>query len=182
MRLAPVPLFFVHNAHLAIDLSGESSRTTHGSRICVDACRYYGGLIVGALHGESKERLVSPFYRPGTVPWQDDELRNEISSVAAGSWNREPPDIVGSGYVAKSLEAALWAFARAQSFGEGCLMAVNLGDDADTTGAIYGQLAGAYFGASGIPAAWLEALVHRDLIERLALDLLEQGHQLEEEV
>ena len=51
----------------------------------------------------------------------------------------------------KSLEAALWAFHRSESFGDGCLLAVNLGDDADTTAAIYGQLAGAYYGIDGTP-------------------------------
>ncbi|MDP2644144.1 MAG: ADP-ribosylglycohydrolase family protein [Desulfobacterales bacterium] len=71
----------------------------------------------------------------------------EIDEIACGSFKRkEPPQIVGSGYVVKSLEAALWAFARSSSFREGCLFAVNLGDDADTTGAIYGQLAGAFYG------------------------------------
>ena len=72
----------------------------------------------------------------------------------------------------KSLEAALWAFYRGESFREGCLLAVNLGDDADTTGAVYGQLAGAYYGAAQIPIAWREKLAKRDLIERFAEQLL----------
>ncbi len=50
----------------------------------------------------------------------------------------------------------------------GALMAVNLGDDADTTGAVYGQLAGAFYGENGIPAQWLEKLALRDIIERYA--------------
>jgi len=53
--------------------------------------------------------------------------------------------------VVKSLEASLWAFHDADTFEEAVLRAVNLGDDADTTGAICGQLAGAYWGESGIP-------------------------------
>ncbi|HBY77548.1 MAG TPA: ADP-ribosylglycohydrolase, partial [Cyanobacteria bacterium UBA11148] len=71
----------------------------------------------------------------------------------------------GTGYVVKSLEAALWAFYHSQSFEEGCLLAVNLGDDADTTGAVYGQLAGAFYGEQGIPQSWRDKLAYRDLIE-----------------
>ena len=74
-----------------------------------------------------------------------------------------------------SLEAALWAFSRGSTFAEGCLLAVNLGDDADTTGAVYGQLAGAYYGVEGIPRAWREKTARRDLIEEYAKRLLEGG-------
>ena len=71
-----------------------------------------------------------------------------------------------------TMEAALWAFHRADSFREGVLLAVNLGHDADTTGAVYGQLAGAYYGAEGIPAEWREAVADRETIEELARKLM----------
>ena len=86
-----------------------------------------------------------------------------------GTVPQKPPQIVGSGYVVKSLEAALWAFHDAKDFRAAVLRAVNLGDDADTTGAICGQLAGAYWGESGIPGEWLEGLARREMIEK-ALD------------
>jgi ADP-ribosyl-[dinitrogen reductase] hydrolase len=77
--------------------------------------------------------------------------------VARGSFkSKQPPVIKGTGYVVNALEAALWAFYRSESFREGGLLAVNLGDDADTTGAIYGQLAGAYYGVEQIPSEWRE--------------------------
>ena len=91
---------------------------------------------------------------------------------AAGSFKRlEPPEIVGSGYVVKSLEAALWAFNRSETFADGCLMAVNLGDDADTTAAIYGQIAGAFYGIDGIPSGWREKLAEKELISNFASGL-----------
>ena len=68
----------------------------------------------------------------------------------------------------RSLEAALWAFHRSSTFSEGALLAVNLGDDADTTGAVYGQLAGAYYGSDGIPEKWRDRLALRNEIESLA--------------
>jgi ADP-ribosyl-[dinitrogen reductase] hydrolase len=75
---------------------------------------------------------------------------------------------MGTGYVVRSLEAALWAFYRSDSFRDGCLLAVNLGDDADTTGAIFGQLAGAYYAEDGIPQSWRGKLAKRELIESFA--------------
>lgn len=85
--------------------------------------------------------------------------------------NRNPPEIRGSGYVIHSLEAALWAFHHAENFRDGALLAVNLGEDADTTGAVFGQIGGAYFGKSGIPDGWLSKLHQLDLIETFALKL-----------
>ena len=174
MRLAPVPLFYANQPQAAITQSGESSRTTHGARPAVDACRYFGGLIVGAVNGVPKTELLAAGYRPDGQKWQASDLAPEIYAIAAGSFKRrEPPAIKGSGYVVAALEAALWAFYKSQTFAEGCLLAVNLGDDADTTGAIYGQLAGAYYGIEGIPAHWLAKLAQRGLIEEFAVKLHE---------
>jgi ADP-ribosyl-[dinitrogen reductase] hydrolase len=174
MRLAPVLLAFASDPKKAIALSGESARTTHGARSCIDGCRYLGALIVGALRGEEKGELLSPRYSPLPSYWDEHPLGPEIDEVARGSFKRrQPPAIQGSGYVVKSLEAALWAFYHSDSFEEGALKAVNLGDDADTTGAVYGQLAGAYYGERAIPQRWRDKLASRELIERLAEGLLE---------
>jgi len=172
MRLAPVPLFFASDPERAICMSAESSRTTHGAVTCLDACRFLGGLIVGAVRGASKDKLLSDRYAPVDGIWDRVPLCAEIDEIARGSFKRkEPPEIVGSGYVVQSLEAALWAFYRSSTFEEGCLLAVNLGNDADTTGAILGQLAGAYYGIAGIRNEWRECLAHADLIHQLADDL-----------
>ena len=104
--------------------------------------------------------------------WDHKPLAPKIAAFAFGSYKKKnPPDIKGTGYVVESLEAALWAFYNSNSFGEGALMAVNLGNDADTTGAIYGQLAGAYYGEEGIPEKWKRVLAHRDLITQFADEL-----------
>jgi ADP-ribosylglycohydrolase len=92
-----------------------------------------------------------------------------LAEIVDGSYlTRQPPAIRGTGYVLDCLEAALWAFHRTTDFRSGALMAVNLGDDADTSGAVYGQIAGAYYGEAGIPAEWRAKLVMRDRIEALA--------------
>ncbi len=170
MRLAPVPLLFAPQPEDAVRYSGESSTTTHGTPEAVDACRYFGTLISGAANGTGKEELLSDHYDPtGDRYWEKHPLAPEIAEVARGSFKRrEPPEIKGSGYVVRSLEAALWAFYSADSFEDGALLAVNLGDDADTTGAVYGQLAGAFYGESSIPEKWREKLAFRDGIEAFA--------------
>jgi ADP-ribosylglycohydrolase len=173
MRLAPVPMYYARDPVQAIELSGLSSRTTHGASACIDACRYFGGLIVGALQGVGKSTLLTSYYTPASGYWEANPLQTaEISEVAAGSFkNKQPPEIKGSGYVVKSLEAALWAFYHSKNFREGCLLAANLGDDADTTAAVYGQIAGAYYGIVDIPADWLEKVALRETIESLAREL-----------
>jgi ADP-ribosylglycohydrolase len=174
MRLAPVPLFYACNPEEAIEKSGESSKTTHGAATAVDACRYLGALIVGALNGATKEELLSSRYSPAPGYWDGHPLVSEIDAIARGSFKlKNPPGIKGTGYVVQSLEAALWAFHRSDSFKEGCLMAVNLGDDADTTGAVFGQLGGAFYGEQGMPSEWKERLVGRQLIDTFAGKLFE---------
>jgi ADP-ribosylglycohydrolase len=174
MRLAPVPLFYVQSPLEAIKRSGESSRTTHGAASAVDACRYFRGLIVGALLGVPKEELLSDRYSPVQDYWRNNALVREIDEIASGSFKRlKPPEIKGTGYVVKCLEAALWAFYSSHSFREGCLLAVNLGDDADTTGAVYGQIAGAYYGEDGIPEDWRRKIAHAELIKSFADGLQE---------
>jgi ADP-ribosylglycohydrolase len=169
MRLAPVPLFYARTPAEAIVMSGESSRPTHGAATAVDGCRYLGALLVGAIAGVDKETLLSARYSPVADYWAKHPLAPEIEAVADGSFKRlNPPEIKGSGYVVKSLEAALWAFFHSRTFAEGALLAANLGDDADTTAAVYGQLAGAYYGEAGLPQAWLDKLAQRALIENLA--------------
>lgn len=166
MRLAPVPLLFAQNPKEAIEKSADSSRTTHGAATAIDACRYLAALLVGAVNGVSREELLSSHYSPIPGYWEENPLVEEIDEIAAGSFkHREPPEIKGTGYVVKSLEAALWAFHRSHSFEQGCLLAVNLGNDADTTGAVYGQLAGAFYGEQGIPESWRSKLAYRELIE-----------------
>jgi ADP-ribosylglycohydrolase len=179
MRLAPVPLAFRHDPRKAIELAGESSRTTHGASAAIDACRFLGGLLVGALAGAEKDELLGDRYTPADGAWRDRPLVPEVDAIAGGSFvHAEPPRIKGTGYVVASLEAALWAFHRTDSFRDGCLLAANLGDDADTTAAVYGQLAGAYYGETGIPAEWRARLALRDTIERFADGLLELADEL----
>jgi len=169
MRLTPVPLFFRNNPEKVIEYAGLSSKVTHGSPICADACRYYAGLILSALNGVSKEELLSPMYCPINNHWKHNNLENEIKIIALGSFKKkQPPEIRGGGYVVECLEAALWAFYTTNSFEDGVLRAVNLGDDADTTAAVYGQLAGAFYGIENMSKHWIDGVSKSEMIQNVA--------------
>ena len=140
--------------------------------------RYFAGLLVGALEGVDKETLLSPGYCPVEGPWEREALAEEIARIADGSFkDRNPPEIRGTGYVVQSLEAALWAFHHSNGFREGALLAANLGADADTTAAIYGQIAGAYYGVDGIPAEWRDQLTMAAEITSLADSLHDHAQE-----
>lgn len=166
MRLAPVPMFFRNDIKKAAHYSGESSRTTHQAREAVEACQIFGRMIVLALNGKDKDEILA-------ANDNVNDLSDNIRAIALGSYKTmRREDIQSSGYVVHSLEAALWAFYHSNNFREGALLAVNLGEDTDTIAAIYGQLAGAHYGAEKIPAHWREFIAMRDVIEDKARQLL----------
>jgi ADP-ribosyl-[dinitrogen reductase] hydrolase len=174
MRLAPIPLAYGQHAQNAIDRAADMSRTTHSADVAVDCCRYYSAVIIGALQGRHKEEILGDRFSPVVDYWKAFPLHPAVEEVAAGSFKgAQPPEIAGTGYALKSMEAALWAFWMTNDFRSGALMAANLGDDADTTAAVFGQLAGAYYGVEGIPEDWRAKLHNVELIESLSKRLLD---------
>jgi ADP-ribosyl-[dinitrogen reductase] hydrolase len=170
MRLAPVPMYYHPHADRAVFYAGESSRTTHGARECVDACRLLGSMLLAALGGAKRDDVLfdNSFRNAPTGT-----LSKTIHFLAQGVYrHKRESEIRGTAYVVESLEAALWAFLNSRSYEEAILNAVNLGDDADTTAAVCGQLAGAYYGESGIPPEWLDRLVMAGDIGDVAEKLL----------
>jgi ADP-ribosyl-[dinitrogen reductase] hydrolase len=170
MRLAPVPIRYAHLFPNKVEeisrLAEESSLPTHASEQCVSACRYLATVLAALIQGEDRGVVLSPNWKPLQLLNDIKPLHPLIQEVAQGSFKqKQPPAIQGSGWVVKSLEASLWAFHDAGSFEEAVLKAVNLGDDADTTGAICGQLAGAYWGESNIPESLRSGLARMDMLE-----------------
>ncbi|MHC4958561.1 MAG: ADP-ribosylglycohydrolase family protein [Planctomycetota bacterium] len=163
MRLAPVAIYYAPEKGAAREAANNSSRTTHGAMEAVAACGFFAEVLVDALAGKSKGDLLRDRGGNSMLP-----AKIAVIAGAQSYARKEPPDIRGTGYVVDCLEAALWAFHKSTNFRDGALLAVNLGDDADTTGAVYGQIAGAHYGASGIPEEW-RAKIHRRVdIEGLA--------------
>ncbi|WP_255206196.1 ADP-ribosylglycohydrolase family protein [Janthinobacterium sp. BJB401] len=168
MRLVPVVLFAYPDVAAAVACAADSSRTTHAAPEAVESCQLFAALLCGALTGTAKEALMGSIaYRPAEP---------KLRELASGSFiGKTEQQIRGTGYCVESLEAALWCFFNTDSLEEAVLRAVNLGEDADTTGAIVGQLAGAYYGAQAIPARWLDVLAMRGDIEELADNLFERA-------
>lgn len=166
MRLAPVPMFYAQSLEKTIKYSGESSRTTHATAESIECAQLFGAQLRAALLGVSKWEVL---FNSGFEPYENKvvAIRNVCYS------NKGEQKIKASGYVIESLEAALWCFLETSSYEEAVLKAVNLGDDADTTAAIVGQLAGAFYGVSSIPKPWLSKLAMKEEIECLANGLFE---------
>lgn len=175
MRLAPVPIRYAshypNNIEELSRLADESSIPTHASDQCRSACRYLATVLAALVLGEDRDAVLSPDWKPLQLLNDIKPLHPLIQEVAQGSY-RESSSIEGSGWVVKSLEAALWAFHDADTFEEAVLRAVNLGDDADTTGAICGQLAGAYWGESGIPESLRAGLARMEMLENALAGIL----------
>jgi len=168
MRLAPVVLFAYGSPDKLAALAAQSSRTTHGAAEAIECCQLFAQLIRLALSGCPKNSLL----RSISGIWHQDKVKQ----LATGDFISKPDSAIkGSGYCVESLEAALWCFFNTDSYPEAILAAANLGDDADTTAAISGQMAGAFYGAAGIPAQWREKLTMREDIEHLATRLYQLG-------
>lgn len=180
VRLSPVPLFFHRDPVKAVEYAGISGQLTHGDIRVRDACRYYGALIVAALRGESKAELLDKNFFEKHQPWFNEEpLDQDILSMVRGFHNKRrgyDDGIRAGDNIINAMEAALWAFQNdGDSFEIGALMIVNLGDDNNTAAAIYGQLAGAFYGFTNLPREWVEKLYAKEFIELISVWLCGQG-------
>lgn len=167
MRLAPIPMFyFVDDAQRA-EYAAASARTTHGAQESIECTQLFAEMLRSALAGSSKEDILFATGFKAYAPL--------VQNLVDGDWrNKEVSAIRGTGYVIESLEAALWCFWHTSTFEEAVLTAANLGDDADTTAAICGQLAGAYYGEEAIPIKWRDRLFMFEEIQELADRLLRE--------
>lgn len=169
MRLAPVVLYYHPDTAAVDEHAGSSSSTTHGAEEAVSACRVLGRILDRLLSGATKTEAVLSMPPAG---WMSERIRE----VAKGRYaSKSVEEIKGSGYCVDSLEAALWCFLHTDDFESAILAAANLGDDADTTAAVCGQLAGAHYGEEGIPDRWLSKLAMREDIASLADRLVDHA-------
>jgi ADP-ribosyl-[dinitrogen reductase] hydrolase len=173
VRVAPVAMFFFASAAQAIDNAGQAARTTCQAPLVLETCRLFGAMLHGALSGRTKSELLAP---PPAAWSRRPRLSPRLAALVAGAYRAsEPPRIRGDGQIVSALEAALWAFARTTNFRAGALAAVNLGGDSDVIAAVYGQLAGAFYGVTGIPQTWRDSLLRKDLLEEFADRLLAEA-------
>lgn len=183
MRLAPIviyystkededdPLFFE-----LLNKSKLSSKTTHQHPSAVDACALLAIILNRGFYNTDKNNILN-FTENMLKKYNiSDEL---IIQIALGSYkNKKRNEIKSSGYVIHSLEAALWAFYHTDNFNDGVLLAANLAGDADTVAAIYGQIAGSFYGVSSIRKDWVNKITYNTMIMKLAIQLYNKNHDI----
>ncbi len=159
MRLAPVAIRHHRNRSKLRDIAARQSRVTHAAPEAEDACVAYAELIADSIEGAPRSEVLKA----------RDGYNGQVSRILLGGWRgKNRSQIESSGYVIHSLEAALWSVGSSADFGRSALRAANLADDADTTAAIAGQLAGAICGAENLPEPWLRKLAWAPRIRTMA--------------
>jgi ADP-ribosylglycohydrolase len=174
MRLAAVPIAFrTHSTSKCIEACIKSSETTHASKPCKDACALLGFILHEFIHGVDKIDLVTRLQDS----FQKDVLHPSLHTIYEAEYLHKTEDMIhSSGYVAHTLEAALYCFYKTNSYKTAVLKAVNMGDDSDTVGCVTGQIAGAYYGflhlKETIPS-WLHSLAKKELLDDICVKLFE---------
>ena len=167
MRLAPVAICHWEDSDRLGEVAARQSRTTHAAPQALDSCVMFAQMLAAAILGQSRGTVLRA---------QDIRVAEPVAAIMKGSWRaKHRAQIESSGYVAHSLEAAIWCVARTATFEDAVLLAANLGDDADTTAAITGQLAGALYGARAIPDVWNSKLAWHDQIVAKTIELFRVG-------
>jgi len=150
-RVAPMVMFFFAVQEEAVQLAADAARTTCQAPAVLAACRDLAHAVFLALSGRPKAQILA-----------------ETSGAAQAR-------TAGKGTVTEALAIALEAFAATDNFRDAVLDAANHGGNSDVAAAACGQLAGAYYGAAAIPAAWRDCLAQRALIETYADRLLQHA-------
>lgn len=155
MRLAPIVIKYHDDMSAALVAAGLNAQLTHPDIRCVHANKVFTLLMLQAMQTKNKSLLIDI----ADIKKRVKNLNVEVLDLLTFDYLKaDRKNIPNSGYVISSMKAALWAFFNGSSFEEGALLAVNLGGDSDTIGAIYGQLAGAFYGYDRIPREWIEQL------------------------
>jgi ADP-ribosyl-[dinitrogen reductase] hydrolase len=166
MRLTPIPIFYRDKTlKECLDASVESSKITHPAKKCILACKILGCIIYHILHGITKENLLEQLRKD--IPKNEflDTNENIFLDIYNGTFlNKSREELFSTGYVAHTLEAALYAFFKHDNYKDIILFAGNLGVDADTVACVTGQISGAYYGIHDIPKEWIQKLVKQELL------------------
>lgn len=166
MRLAPIVIASMaanNSLESTMRFAAISGRETHYSVLAEEATALFAGLLFNAVKAGGKDQVLQFT--------ATDKLNTKLLTTLQNASQKTIGELKPTGFVVDTLEVAVWAFMTTDNFKDGALKAVNLGGDSDTIGAVYGQLAGAYYGLAGIPQDWLDQLYDCQEIEQLATQL-----------
>ena len=171
MRLAPIVIAGFEHREIReiVATAGLSARETHYSVEAEAGTEVFAALLVGALLGWAPEHIINVGWA-STGPAFDEMAARVISTDPAerASWEAET-----SGYIVNGLRLAVHGLLDFPSFKDATLAIANMGGDADTNAAIYGQLGGAFYGIEAIPASWRSTLYQGEEIDALARALVD---------
>jgi ADP-ribosyl-[dinitrogen reductase] hydrolase len=210
LRIAPIVLKYYKQPTICMNHVENATKLTHISVTCIDVCKFYASLMIGALMGVKKKTLLSSSFNIMDITTYN-ELRYNIFSqeylchcsdtivtfseqqvkckstlentfirylfpavikIQKGSYKQKKRDqLISNNNILNTIECALWAFYSTDTFEKGCIQAINLGNNSAAIGAIYGQLAGLYYGFSEIPQKWSSKVHKLSLFEELNVKL-----------
>ncbi|MDR1138034.1 MAG: ADP-ribosylglycohydrolase family protein [Synergistaceae bacterium] len=154
----------------AVEIIHNVSALTHAHMISRVACGVYLSVAGHLIHGYAPGDAAAHGVRRA-LEYYDGKYPNEAANFRRldleGFKNLPEEEINSGGYVIDTLEASVWCLLNTDGYESCVLKAVNLGGDADTTGAVTGGLAGIYYGLDGIPRKWRDGIARLSFIERL---------------
>ncbi|OQP58414.1 ADP-ribosylglycohydrolase family protein [Niastella populi] len=170
MRILPL-LFYIRNFEMEerYRIIREVAVMTHGSMRTVIACFYYPEFALELLNGTSKEvayhrrnEEVTVFLRNKGISPADWALFEPLFGQRIPLVDENECSTIHHAHL--TIQAAMYCFLKTNSYTEAVLMAVNLGDDTDTTASVTGALAGLYYGFDTIPEKWIKGIKRSDEI------------------
>ena len=172
MRTLPLSFAYFHDYKNMADKVVEISRMTHWDDRCDTACVIYNYTVANVLKGIDKQEAIDQAILEAKAYFSKLTAGNQIVFEAVENFASKTYDqLVNKSYVVDALVSTLWNFLNGTTYEETITKVINLGDDADTVGAITGGLAGVYYGYAGIPQKWTENIELADQLDIVALKM-----------
>lgn len=172
MRILPFVFWAYENGlndDEVTELINNASSLTHAHEISRLGCKIYSDYIFGLLNGLSKEEALNNLQSIDYTKNYSLESLEYYKRILDGSIkDADVNEVSSSGFVVHTLEAAIWCTLKNANYEDAVVLAINLGDDTDTVGAVTGSLNGIIYGEENIPQRWTEKLRKKDMLEQLA--------------
>ena len=184
VRNAPIPICFHKDINLAMKYAEQQSKVTHKGSQASACCKLLTFIIVKILKGENLKTILNNLKtefncEEKSVNYLAQSKIEENDRNKNWNWNtpkyeysqirvKTNPGYIGS-YVMDAMSMALNILINTNSFEEAILKGVNLRGDADSLGAVIGQIAGAFYGLDAIPKNWIEKIYEWDKHKEIAL-------------
>ena len=156
----------------AFELIHLVSSLTHAHERSKMACGIYLSIAAALLNeSEAAPAVYKGLHNAKTYYMRNKDFRGELKHFdrlyESGFADLPESGIRSGGYVIDTLEASVWCLLNTSNYADCVLKAVNLGDDADTTAAVAGGLAGAFYGIAAIPRKWVDSLQRKEYVLEL---------------